>query len=412
MYERLLVRYGELNLKGKNIKFFIDKVNHLIREKLDGLDVGFEFRHDRVYILLQGNDPQAVIQRLNRVSGLYSYSLISKCAVEMDEIALLAISMIEEKTKKQPTTFKVETKRADKKYPLTSLEITPIVAGKILARAPYLKVDVHDPELTLQVDVRQEGAYLFIGQIPAMGGYPVGIGGKGLLMLSGGIDSPVAGYLAMKQGVQIECIHFESTPLTSIESAQKTIDLVEVLAQYAPHDRIKLHLVPFAKLHAEIIAKVPESYIITIMRRMMYRIATKIMLQNDCLAIVNGESIGQVASQTLESMNVINKVTDAVVLRPLATYDKLDTIKVARMIGTLDISNRPFEDCCTVYLPKNPVIRPDVGTALKNETLLDYAPLLEEAVRQTKSLLLRVDRHFDITALGITVGECLPDENH
>jgi thiamine biosynthesis protein ThiI len=245
-----------------------------------------------------------------------------------------------------------------------------------------------------------------------MGGYPVGIGGKGLLMLSGGIDSPVAGYLAMKQGVQIECIHFESTPLTSIESAQKAIDLVEVLAQFAPHDRIKIHFVPFAKLHAEIISKIPESYLITIMRRMMYRIATKIMEQNDCLAIINGESIGQVASQTLESMGVITKVTDALVLRPLATYDKLATIKIARMIGTLDISSRPFEDCCTVYLPKNPVIRPNVETALKNEAFLDYQPLVDEAVRETKSVILRFGQHLDLTSSGITVGESLSHENH
>jgi len=239
-----------------------------------------------------------------------------------------------------------------------------------------------------------------------MGGYPVGIGGKALLMLSGGIDSPVAGYLTMKQGVEIEAIHFESTPLTSIESAQKAIDLVEILARYAPHDRIKIHLVPFAKLHGEIIANIPESYIITIMRRMMYRIATAILLKNDCLAIVNGESIGQVASQTLESMNAINKVTDAVVLRPLATYDKVDTMKLARMIGTLDISNRPFEDCCTVYLPKNPVIRPSVSAAEHYETGFAFLPLMEEAIAQTKSVVLRADQHLDITGKGITVGEC------
>jgi len=407
MYERLLVRYGDLNLKGKNIKYFVDKVNHLIKEKCEGLALGFEFKHDRVFVLLNGIDPELVIQRLNRVSGLYSYSLISKCAVDLDAIADLGLAMIQEKTQEKATTFKVETKRADKNYPLTSLEISPVLAGKILTRAPYLTVDVHHPELMLNVEVRQEGAYLFIGQIKAMGGYPVGIGGKGLLMLSGGIDSPVAGYLAMKQGVEIECIHFESTPLTSIESAQKAIDLVEVLAQYAPHNRIKLHLVPFAPLHQEIISKIPESYIITIMRRMMYRIGSKIMEKNDCLCIVNGESIGQVASQTLESMRVINQVTGAVVIRPLATYDKLDTMKLAREIGTLDISNRPFEDCCTVYLPKNPVIRPVLKLAEHFETLLDYEKSIEEVVEKTKTVILRSDKHLDITGLGIIVSECI-----
>lgn len=407
MYERLLVRYGELNLKGKNIHLFIDKVNHLIREKLEGLDVGFEFRHDRVYVLLNGLDPQTVIGRLDRVSGLYSYSLITKCPVDLEAIALEAVAMIEEKTGKKPTTFKVETKRADKNYPLTSPEITPVLAGKILFRAPFLSVDVHHPELTLSVEIRPEAAYLFIGQVRAMGGYPVGIGGKALLMLSGGIDSPVAGYLAMKQGIEIEAIHFESTPLTSLESAQKVLDLVEVLSRFAPHDRMKVHFVPFADLHGEIIKNIPESYVITVMRRMMYRIASRIMEKNGCLAIVNGESVGQVASQTLESMNVIQKVTDALVLRPLATYDKLDTMRIARTIGTLDISNRPFQDCCTVYLPKNPVIRPSLETAAKYETIFDYLPYVEKAVLGTKTVVLRAGEPLDITGSGITVSECL-----
>lgn len=412
MYERLLIRYGDLNLKGKNIKYFIDKANHLIREKLSGINVGFDFRHDRVYIMLNENDPLVVIERLNRVSGLYSYSLISKCAIDMDEIAHLALEMIAEKTRNLPTTFKVETKRADKNYPLTSQEISPIVAGKILSVAKNLTVDVHHPELTLNVEVRNDGAYLFMGQIKAMGGYPVGIGGKGMLMLSGGIDSPVAGYLAMKQGVEIECLHFESTPMTSIESVQKAIDLVEVLAKYAPHDKIKIHIVPFATLHSAIIANIPEPYIITIMRRMMYRIAEVIMRKNDCLCIINGESIGQVASQTLESMKCINLVTQALIIRPLAIFDKLTTMKIAQEIGTIEISNRPFEDCCTVYLPKNPVIRPSVELAEYYETLLDYKPKIDESVVNTKTLLLRTSKHFDITGMGISVGEGLSNENH
>ena len=412
MYERLLVRYGDLNLKGKNIKYFIDKANHLIREKLAGINVGYDFRHDRIYILLHDNDPQTVIERLNRVSGLYSYSLISKCAVNMDEIVQLALEMIAEKTHNLPTTFKVETKRADKNYPLTSQEITLVVAGKILSVAKNLIVDVHHPELTLSVEIRNDGAYLFIGQIKAMGGYPVGIGGKGLLMLSGGIDSPVAGYLAMKQGIEIECIHFESTPMTSIESVQKAIDLVEVLALYAPHDKIKIHLVPFASLHSDIIANIPESYIITVMRRMMYRIAEIIMKKNDCLCIINGESIGQVASQTIESMKCINLVTQALVIRPLAVFDKLTTMKIAQDIGTIEISNRPFEDCCTVYLPKNPVIRPNVEMTEYYETLFDYQSKIDQAIINTKTLMLKAGKHFDIIGMGLTVQAGFNHENH
>jgi len=407
MYERLLVRYGDLNLKGKNRHHFIDAVDRLIREKLAELVVRLDFRHDRMYVILGDTPYEEVIRRLNRVSGLYSYSPISKCAVDLDEIARLAVLMIDRKTEKKPTTFKVETKRADKTYPLTSQEISPLLADRILPAAPYLIVDVHHPELVLSVEIRPDGAYLFTEQIRGMGGYPVGIGGKALLMLSGGIDSPVAGWLTMKQGVEIECLHFESTPLTAIESVQKVIDIVEILAAYAPYSRIRLHLVPFEPLHAEIIRRIPESYLITIMRRMMYRIAAGVVETTGCLAIVNGESIGQVASQTLESMACISRVTDRLVLRPLATYDKVDIMAIARRIGTFDISIRPFEDCCTVYLPKNPVIRPDATIAESLEAAFEYEPMVAAAIAGVKTLVLTPGDHFDITARGLVVKECL-----
>lgn len=406
MYERILVRYGELTLKGKNKHLFVAKVVELIKSKLAGLDVTIDKRHDRLYIELNQESEVEVIKRLNRVSGLHSYSLITKCQVDIGEIASIAIDMIKPKIKEDIVTFKVETKRADKSYPLTSQQLSPKIASKILRTIPNLKVDVHHPSLTLFVEVREDGAYIYIDQIKGMGGYPVGIGGKALLMLSGGIDSPVAGYLAMKQGIEIECVHFESTPMTSIESVQKTIDLVEKLSIFAPHNKIKLHMVPFEPIHSSIMTNIPESYLVTIMRRMMYRIATDLLKKTKSLAIVNGESIGQVASQTLESMACVTEVTNALIIRPLATYDKLDIMAIARTIETLDISNRPFEDCCTVYLPNNPTIRPSLKLANNFEKMFDYQPMIKQAVEKTMTIQVSAYNHTDILGKGLTVEEC------
>jgi len=406
MYERILVRYGELTLKGKNKHLFVAKVVELIKSKLAGLDVTIDKRHDRLYIELNLESEVEVIKRLNRVSGLHSYSLITKCNVDIDEISSIAIDMIKPKIKEDIVTFKVETKRADKSYPLTSQQLSPKIASKILRTIPNLKVDVHNPSLTLYVEVREDGAYIYIDQIKGMGGYPVGIGGKALLMLSGGIDSPVAGYLAMKQGIEIECVHFESTPMTSIESVQKTIDLVEKLSIFAPHNKIKLHMVPFEPIHSSIMTTIPESYLVTIMRRMMYRIASDLLKKTKSLAIVNGESIGQVASQTLESMACVTEVTNALIIRPLATYDKLDIMAIARTIETLDISNRPFEDCCTVYLPNNPTIRPSLKLANNFEKLFDYQPMIKQAVDKTITIQVSAFDHTDILGKGLTVEEC------
>ncbi len=406
MYERILVRFGDLTLKGKNRHLFVSKVVSILKEKIRGLEVTLDARHDRVYIELNQVPKEAIIERLNRVSGLYSYSLLSKCSLDFDEIGRVAVEMIQEKTKGRPTIFKVETKRADKNYPLTSQEISPLIAGRILKALPYLSVDVHNPEFVLNLEIRDDGAYLFTDQIKGMGGYPVGIGGKAVLLLSGGIDSPVAGYLTMKQGIEIECIHFESTPMTSIESVQKTIDLVERIAQFAPNNQIVLHMVPFEAIHSTIITKTAESYIITIMRRMMYRIAEKIMKNTKSLAIINGESIGQVASQTLESMSCVSAATNALILRPLATYDKHDIMDIARRIDTFDISIRPFEDCCTVYIPQSPIIRPTIRLCEVYENNFDYQAMIDEAVKATKSITLHVDQHLDILGKGLTVGAC------
>lgn len=411
MYERILVRYGDLTLKGKNKKMFIDKVNNLIREKVNNDNVKYERNHDRLYILLNGEDHNEVIKGLDRVSGLRSYSLVSKVEKDIESINKRALEVVQGELKGEVVTFKVESKRSDKTYPITSQEVSKLVAKHVLINTELLKVDVHNPELTLHVEVRPDAAFLYCKKIKGMGGFPVGVAGKGLLMLSGGIDSPVAGFLAMKQGVEIECIHFESTPLTSIESAQKVIDLSEKMAAFAPRSKIKLYMVPFEKMHQALLEFIPESYNITIMRRMMYRIAERIALENNNIILINGESIGQVASQTLKSMDVVSRTVTMPIVRPLSTYDKLDIIDISKKIDCYLTSIKPFEDCCTVYVPKKPTTAPNMRKCLQYEKHFDYETIINETVEKTKYMICDAKNHRDITFEGFVVSEVLGNEN-
>ena len=407
MYDRILVRYGDLTLKGKNKRVFVERVNALIREKVDNPNVKIEKRHDRLYLVLNGEDYNEVIEGLNKVSGLSSYSLVSKCERDLESILKNSLELIKTELKDKKVTFKVESKRSDKNYPIKSPEMSIKVAGHVLRNTDNLIVDVHNPEVTLTVEIRLDAAFVYISKIKGMGGFPVGVAGKGLLMLSGGIDSPVAGFLAMKQGIQIEAIHFESTPLTSIESAQKVIDLTEKLSVFAPNSKIKLHMVPFQKIHVALLENIPESYNITIMRRMMYRLAESIALKNKCLVLLNGESVGQVASQTLQSMSVITEVSNMPIIRPLSTYDKLDIIKISMDIDCYLTSIKPFEDCCTVYVPKKPTTAPKLRRAFEYESKFDFTELLNEAVENTKSVFVSHKEHLDITMKGLVVSEVL-----
>ncbi len=407
MYERILVRYGDLTLKGKNKRVFLDKVNALVREKVNNPHVTYELKHDRLYILLNGEDHQTVINGLDKVSGLSSYSLVTKTTKDIEDIKAKALEVVKSEIGSYVLKFKVETKRSDKNYPLKSPEITQLVAAHVLKNTELLVVDVHEPELVLHVEVRNEATFVYCKKIKGMGGFPVGVAGKGLLMLSGGIDSPVAGFLAMKQGVEIEAIHFESTPLTSIESAQKVVDLTKKLAVYAPHSKIRLHMVPFMELHTALLNYIPEAYNITIMRRMMYKIAEKIALKNNCLILLNGESIGQVASQTLKSMQVINAVVNMPVVRPLSTYDKLDIIKLSKKIDCYDISIKPFEDCCTVYVPKKPTTAPKLDRCVYYESKFDFNALIDKTVENTKGITIKANSDLDLALLGLVVSEVI-----
>ncbi|HIT43702.1 TPA: tRNA 4-thiouridine(8) synthase ThiI [Candidatus Avacholeplasma faecigallinarum] len=406
LYNQILVRFGDLTLKGKNQKVFLHSLYKLMKTKMEGLNVEIENQHDRIFIHLNNEQVEKVIERLNLVSGISSYSLVVKCSDDITDIKKTSLQLMQELVLDNKT-FKVNTKRSNKAYNLHSMEVTKIVSAYVLSNHKKLTVDVHHPEVSLNIEIRKDACYLYNTEYKAMGGYPVGVAGKGLLMLSGGIDSPVAGYLAMKQGVEIECIHFESTPLTSIESAQKVVDLVKKLAKYAPHNKINLHMIPFKEIHMALLEHIDESYNITIMRRMMYRIATKVAINNNCLCIINGESVGQVASQTLASMQTINAVTNYPILRPLCTYDKQDIIKISKQIDCYDLSIKPFEDCCTVYVPKAPATAPKISKAIMYEKNFDYESMVDEAVRNTNSIVIDCNSDLDLTLLGLEVREVL-----
>ena len=406
MYDRILVRFGDSTLKGKNKKDFLNRIYNLTRNKLEGLNVTLEKKHDRLFVILNDTKYEDVVERLNLVSGVHSYSPVVKCESDIEVIKETALKLIQE-TVKEPTTYKVETKRANKQFSLTSQEVSLAVGGYVLKNYDqYLKVDVHNPKTVLHIDVKDQYTYIYTIVIKGLGGFPTGILGKGLLMISGGIDSPVAGFLSMKQGIEVECIHFESTPLTSIESAQKVIDLVKKMAKYSYNNKIKLHLVPFMNLHQELLSKVPESYNITIMRRLMYRIAEKVAQKNDCVVLINGESVGQVASQTLHSMQVVNNVTNMPVLRPLVTYDKNEIVNISKKIDTFNISIKPFEDCCTVYVPKSPVTKPHLDKAIQYEEKIDIETEVNKCVENTISVKIESNSDLDITLLGLEVKEC------
>lgn len=374
-YDHIMIRFGELGTKGKNKKDFIKLLGENIRHALkDFSTLQIEVRYDHIYILLNDEDYESVIKRLQDVSGIQSMSLVYKCEKDIEVIKKTSLELIQNEEGK---TFKVNAKRGDKKFPIHSEDIIRQVAPVILKNTK-LKVDVHNPDILLSIEVREEAAYIFCKTYLGAGGYPLGIAGKGMLMLSGGIDSPVAAYLLMKRGVKIECIHFASPPYTQMGVIYKLEDILSKLNAYQPS--IRLHIVPFTKLQEAIYEHVPESYCITIMRRMMYRLASKLAASRHCPVIANGESVGQVASQTLQSMKVINEVTNTPVIRPCATLDKLEIISLSKKIDTYDISIRPYEDCCTIFTPKNPKTAPSLDECVEFEKRFDYESLINEAL--------------------------------
>lgn len=384
--DHILVRFGELTTKGKNRKLFIRKLLKNTKEILhDYSALEYELTYDRLYIYLNEENAEEVTDKLKTIFGIHNFSLCYKVEHDLEKAKEVVTYIIDHD---EGNTFKIDTKRHDKSYPKTSIEMNKKIAGYVFHHTTKeLSVDVHNPDILVRVEYRKDAIYIMDNMIPGAGGYPVGIGGKALLMLSGGIDSPVAGYLTMKRGVDIECIHYASPPYTNEMAREKVLDLVNVLKDYT-HGSIKVHIVPFTDLQLSVYDHCDESYAMTVMRRMMYRIAEGVAKKNDCLAIVNGESIGQVASQTLESMNTINQVITTPVIRPVACMDKLEIIKIAEKIGTYDISIRPFEDCCTIFTPHNPATKPKAYKAEGYEAEWDFASEVQKCIDHTETIII------------------------
>ena len=378
-YSHIMIRFGELSTKGKNKASFIRVLYENIKHALkDYPSLTIESRYDHIYVFLNDENYEPIINRLQDVSGIHAMSLVYRCEKDIEVIKASSLELIKQENGK---TFKVNAKRGDKKFPLHSDEIVRAVAPVILRNTDY-KVDIHHPDVSINIEIREEAAYIFTRTYPGAGGYPLGVGGKAMHMLSGGIDSPVAAYLLMRRGVKIECIHFASPPYTNVGVIYKLEDLLKKLNYYQP--TIRLNIIPFTKIQEAIYDNVPESYCITVMRRMMYRLASRLANRRNCPVISTGESVGQVASQTLQSMHVINEVTNTPVVRPCATMDKLEIISISKKIDTYEISIRPYEDCCTIFTPKNPKTAPNLEMAKEYENKFNYEELINEALNNVE----------------------------
>lgn len=396
MEDHILIRYGELSLKKSNRKQFINKINANIKRALKEFSqLAYESRGLRFYIILNGEDSSKISEILKKIPGIYSFSVVSRCDSNINAIKEQALILVKKEFENGAKTFKVETNRGDKTFPLNSLEISKEVARHLFINLENLKADVHNPNFVLYLDVRQEGTFLFTKIEMGLGGFPAGVLGKTMLMVSGGIDSIVAGYMAVKKGMTIEAIHFAAHPYTSDLAVQKVIDLLETIVPYTEYQAINLHIIPFTEIQKAIYDNCREDYCITIMRRMMYRITEQVAKQLNALAILNGENVGQVASQTLESMATIEDVVRMPVIRPLATFDKQDIVDVSRKIGTYDISIRPYEDCCTVFVPKHPQIKPSLKQAEIEENKIAFNEMINTAVEKRERIVLKNNSHCD-----------------
>ncbi len=382
MQKIILIKYGELTTKKDNRSLFINILYENITKALQNYNVKITKNRVRMFIETDENIDE-IIEVLKNIFGIHSIVVAYKVDTNMDKIQTEVLNIVQKLNFK---TFKVATKRADKNFAIPSMEMNNILGGLILKNKENVTVDVHNPEYTLKVEIREDYTYIYAEEINARGGYPVRVAGKGLLMLSGGIDSPVAGYMAMKRGVKIECIYFESPPHTSEMALNKVKKLVKKLTKFEPE--ITLHIINFTNIQEEIYKNCDPNYMITIMRRMMYRISEEMMKKRKCLILINGESIGQVASQTLTSMSTINNVTNVPVIRPLACFDKLEIIQIAKDIDTYDISTLPYEDCCTIFLPRHPVINPKLAKAIEEEQKINYEKLIEETVDNVNTVVI------------------------
>ena len=391
MKEVLLCKYGEIVLKGANRAYFEDVLCKELRRRAKRCG---EFEISRaqstVYIEPQNDfcDMDAMLAEASKVFGIVAIARAAACEKTVDAISQTAREYLGDALRKYKT-FKVEAKRSDKRFPLDSIEIAREIGGVCLSRNPHLRVDVREPEVVVKVEVRERAAYVYAGHHKGAGGMPVGTNGKGLLLLSGGIDSPVAGYMMAKRGVKLEAVHFESFPYTSERALSKVLDLAKIVSDYSGD--IYVHIVSLTKIQEELVKNCNEDYFTLLLRRYMVAIANKVAKRYNCQALITGESVGQVASQTMQAITVTDAVAEIPVFRPCIGMDKEEIVQISRKIGTFDTSILPYEDCCTVFTPKHPKTKPELEKVLVEENKLPFDELVEEAFAG-----MRTERvHFD-----------------
>ncbi|WLV23794.1 tRNA uracil 4-sulfurtransferase ThiI [Aciduricibacillus chroicocephali] len=385
-FDHILIRYGELGIKGKNIRKFLVKLQENIQHQLhDFQGVKVRATRGRLFVLLNGQAPEPIMEKLENVFGIKSLSLAVKTENDPEQIKDAALQAL--LYGRVEGTFKVDVKRTNKGFPVRSQDMNQVLGAHLLQNTEHFTVDLHHPDIHMKVEIRDDATYITTDARKGLGGLPVGTSGKSLLLLSGGIDSPVAGYLAMKRGVSLEAIHFHSPPYTSERAKQKVIDLAEKLTAFG-HD-IKIHLVPFTELQQEIFKQIPDYYAMTAMRRVMLRISEQICRKRGILSMTTGESLGQVASQTMDSMHVINAVTSYPIIRPLVAMDKEEIIEIAEKIDTYPISIRPYEDCCTIFVPKSPKTKPRLDKMEYFESQADFSELIKSAIENAETISAR-----------------------
>ena len=384
-WEKILVRYGELSTKGKNRKQFINHLRNNIKFSFVDLpNIKVHAERDRMFLTSTDDEEiQELIKRLPKIFGIQSFSPVASCSQDIEDIKKTALEIMES-LDTEDKTFRVTVKRTDKRFPLDTYELQTTIASHVLRQYSDLKVQMKKPEIDLRIEVLTDAVYMMAQVIPGAGGMPLGSNGRSLLMLSGGIDSPVAGYMLMKRGVRLDAIHFHSPPFTSERSKEKVMDLANQLSHFGA--TVRLHVIPFTDIQQSIQAQIPENVSMTTTRRIMMKISDLVREEIGALGIVTGESLGQVASQTLESLTAINAVTSTPIFRPLISMDKLDIIDIAREIGTYDTSILPYEDCCTIFTPSCPKTKPKLEKVEYYESFKDFDELIKEAVENRETI--------------------------
>ena len=391
MKEVLLCKYGEIVLKGANRSYFEDMLCKELRKRAKKCG-NFEVlrAQSTVYIEPQDDfcDMDAMLCEAQKVFGIVAIARAYVCDKSLEAISEAAREFIAPEIRNYKT-FKVEAKRSDKRFPLDSMDLSREIGGVLLSVNPRVKVDVRNPEIIVKVEVRERAAYIYAGHHKGAGGMPVGTNGKGLLLLSGGIDSPVAGYMMAKRGVKLEAVHFESFPYTSERALQKVLDLAKIVSDYSGD--IYVHIISLTHIQEELVKHCDEDYFTLLLRRYMVALSNKVAEKYDCGALITGESVGQVASQTMQAIGVTDAVAEIPVFRPCIGMDKEEIVQISRKIGTFETSILPYEDCCTVFTPKHPKTKPELDKVLAEENKLPFDELIEEAFATMRTERVHID---------------------